>query len=82
MKDLMLLMSDVMPEELIISMLKEAIAEHEITNNEESRGKVAMLCMMFASKDACSKAPGGVEEMMRKSEEMDEARRLFPLKKN
>lgn len=36
MKDLMLLLSDVMPEPMVITMLEEAITEHKAVNTPEA----------------------------------------------
>lgn len=82
MKDLMLLLSDVMPEDMIITMLEETISEHKIAPTSESRGKISMLCMMFVAKEAASKTPGGIDGLMKQTDEMEAARKFYPKPKN
>jgi hypothetical protein len=82
MKDLLLMLSSVMPEEMHIEQLEKALAEYKIDPSKDNRSKLALHCMMFTAKEAADATPGGVEEMMRKSDQLQQGYELLNPKKN
>jgi len=47
MKDLMLMMAQIMPKETLIESIKEAVDEHTLAPTEENYGKLKMYCLFL-----------------------------------
>lgn len=79
-KDLMLLISSIIPEDVIIEQLQEALTQHKIIPSAETKSKLAMYCMMFLSKDVTDKH--GYEKVSKECEEMSDIHKRLNTPKN
>lgn len=68
MHNLMLMLAAVMPEEMILEEITEALTSYKIDPTKEAKQKLLTSCMLFASKQAAENAPKGVTGLM---EDMD-----------
>lgn len=82
MKELFLLMASVMPEEMIIKELEKSIAEYKANPSNRVKSDLAFNCMLFSTKHTSERMPGGVTEMIDRSEKMQQAMDLLNPNKN
>lgn len=68
MHELFLMLSSVMPEEMILDELQSSITEYKLNPSEDNKRKISMFCMMFSSKECAERTEGGVIEMIKHAE--------------
>lgn len=51
-KDLMLLMAEIMPEEMLLEQIQEKLTAYKITRSKEDKNILTMYCMLLLSKEA------------------------------
>jgi len=76
MKDLMIMLSSVMPDDFIYENLKEEITSYQLSQTKEAKDKIEMLCMIVLSKRAAEEA-GGAEELIKKTDIHEKAMGLL-----
>lgn len=77
MKELMLIMATVMPEEKLIDDLQEAITEYKLTNSNDSRKSLAAFCQMFVLRSITKGDPEKLNEVLKDMKQHDEREKLF-----
>ena len=77
MKNEALIIASIMPEEVILDMLSEALTEHKITKTDESKGKLMGACVMLMAKEAITKEPGGVFGVMKEMDTLERGKNLL-----
>jgi hypothetical protein len=77
MKDLMLLLADTLPLDLLLDKLESDIKEYKLTKSPEKLDFIQMNCIMISAKGAIDKAEGGLDEILRKQEELSLASKIF-----
>ena len=77
MKELMLIMATVMPEEKLIDDLQEAITEYKLTNSNDSRRSLATFCQMFVLRSLTKGDPEKMNEVLKDMKQHDEREKLF-----
>jgi len=65
MKDLMLIMSEAIPEEFLFAQLEKHVVEFRLTNSQEAKDQAKMMMMLIMSKEACEKE-GGADKLSAK----------------
>ena len=77
MKELMLIMATVLPEEKLIDDLQEAITEYKLTNSNDARRSLATFCQMFILRSITEGNPDKLTEMLSDMKRHDERQKLF-----
>lgn len=77
MKELMLIMATVLPEEKLIDDLQEAITEYKLTNSIDARRSLATFCQMFILRTITQGDSEKLNEMLADMKRHDEREKLF-----
>ena len=77
MKELMLIMATIMPEEKLIDDMEEALTEYKLTNSNESRMTLATVCQMFILRSVTKGNPDKLQEMLKDMKQHDDREKLF-----
>lgn len=76
MQDLMMIFAAAMPEEMIIEEIGKAIDAYKADPCKDTKGKLAMYCMLFASKETIDTTEGGLDSVLAR---MDKVKKGFDL---
>jgi hypothetical protein len=82
MRELMILLSAAMSEDVILSDLKEAIEMHSIVPSQETINRIRTLCMMVVIKAKTENDPNKATEMIKDLDIIDSRSKLFEANKN
>lgn len=80
MNDLILMLSAVIPSELIIEHLEKSIADYKADPSEERKKMIGSCCAMFMSKMAVDHDPRGVDGVIDRSNRIDALSKLADIK--
>lgn len=79
MKDLMLMLSDAMPEKMLVQMLKDHIEEYLKTPTQENKSMMVGFAHMLVMKQLTDKM--GLDKIMTEMASMEKAKDFFTLNK-
>ena len=65
-KDMLMMIVSLMPEEMLIEKLEEALTEHKVINNGESKNKLLFNCLCYQMKYAIDTE--GLEKVVKDSQ--------------
>lgn len=75
MKELLIILSKSMPEEMLMQELKEATESYITDQNKESKSKLSMFCMMVACRFSTEQHDS--HELITEFEKRDKARDMY-----
>lgn len=64
-----LLLGNIMPEEMLLEQMEEALTNHKLIKSEDSKGRLRVVCMLFLAKEAGEKE--GIDAVMKRSDQID-----------
>lgn len=82
MKEVIIFMATMMPEDSMLNELREAIDEHLIYNSEETKKRVNTLCMMFTIKCSTHGEVDKAVDMIKSIEKNERTSEIFNPTKN
>lgn len=71
MQELVLLFAQIIPEEILLEEIEQALIEFKVTASEDSKNKLAMYCMFF-----CTKVGTKGKDITEMSKQMSEMSRI------
>lgn len=77
MKELLMLMATITPEEILIDQLQEAITEYKLVANKDSKNKVLMNCHMLMVNHMTKGSPEKMHEILQDMDKQEERNKLF-----
>lgn len=77
MKELLMLVATMTPEEVIIDQLQEAITEYKLLGDKDSKNKLLMHCQMLIVNHMTKGSPEKMSEILQNMEQQEERNKLF-----
>lgn len=72
MNDLLIMMAEILPVDLILEQMEESLKEYKLTKSEDSKKALIIACMIFANKHVIEKV-GSADKLMKDLDEIRDA---------
>lgn len=82
MKELMVMMATMMPEEKLLNDLRDAINDYLILPTNEKNDEIAMLCTMFTIRHATKGDANTAMDMIQDMDKMEKTVKIFDINGN
>ena len=77
MKELLMLVATITPEEVILEQLEEAIRNHKLVGTDDTKNNVLMHCQMLIVNHMTKGSPEKMSEILKNMDKQEERNKLF-----
>ncbi len=82
MRDLMLMITAAMTDEMLIEELETAISSYKTTKSPEAKKKLHMMCLMYAAKHMVGDDISGALKAVKRMDELEARDKIFETTKS